>query len=161
MRKPNLYLETSVFGFYYDEEIQNISKRNAVRQLFAQIISGKFIATISPMTVKELSKAPSPYKDDLLALLKELQTKEIRIDEKELETLAERYIGGNIIPGDFADDARHIAFATIVRVDVLVSYNLKHIANEWKVRKINGVNLSEGYPLLTVRTPEEVIRYED
>ena len=161
MPKNTLYLETSVFGFYYDDEAQNILRKNAVRQLFTQINSGKFIPIVSPLTVKELSKSPSPHRETLLSLLEKLQVKEIQIDEKELETLAEKYIAEGIIPEDFADDARHIAFATISKVDILLSYNLKHIANEWKIRKINSVNLREGYNLLTVRSPEEVIEYED
>ena len=39
--------------------------------------------------------------------------------------------------------------------------NLRHLANEWSEQRVNSVNLREGYPLLSIRTPEEVLRYED
>jgi hypothetical protein len=47
------------------------------------------------------------------------------------------------------------------RADVLVSLNLRHIANDWTERSIGAVNLREGYQVLRVKTPEEVLRYED
>jgi hypothetical protein len=65
-----------------------------------------------------------------------------------------------VIPERFASDAQHAAYATLARADVLVSLNLQHLANEWAMRRVNGVNLNEGYPMISIRTPEEVIRYE-
>jgi hypothetical protein len=44
---------------------------------------------------------------------------------------------------------------------VLVSLNLRHLANEWSERELNAVNLRERYRLIGVRTPEEVLHYED
>lgn len=58
-------------------------------------------------------------------------------------------------------DAQHIATATISRVDVLVSWNFKHIVNLEKIHGYNSVNLRLGYPILEIRTPIEVIDYED
>jgi len=58
-------------------------------------------------------------------------------------------------------DAEHIAIATINRVDVLVSWNFRHIVNLQKIRGYNSVNLKYGYPLLEIRSPLEVITYEE
>ena len=82
------------------------------------------------------------------------------VDDAEAARLAARYIAERVIPERFASDARHAAHATLARADVLVSLNLQHLANEWAMRRVNGVNLSEGYPLISIRTSEEVIRYE-
>ncbi|GHU24254.1 hypothetical protein FACS1894172_10560 [Spirochaetia bacterium] len=54
----------------------------------------------------------------------------------------------------------HIAAATVLKVDVLVSWNFKHIVNLDKIRLFNAVNLKEGYGLLEIRTPQEVDRNE-
>ena len=51
------------------------------------------------------------------------------------------------------------ATATINRVDVLVSWNFKHIVNLQRIHAYNAVNLRYGYPLLEIRTPQEVISY--
>jgi hypothetical protein len=58
-------------------------------------------------------------------------------------------------------DAQHIAIATISRVEVLVSWNFRHIVNLQRIRGYNAVNLRDGYPLLEIRTPQEVIRYAE
>ena len=58
-------------------------------------------------------------------------------------------------------DAIHAAYATVGRADIIVSLNLKHLANAWAERRLNAVNLREGYPMVSIRTPEPVVRYED
>lgn len=58
-------------------------------------------------------------------------------------------------------DALHVALATIGRVDVLVSWNFRHIVNLGKIRLFNAVNLEQGYGLIEIRTPREVLADED
>ena len=57
-------------------------------------------------------------------------------------------------------DAQHIAIATTQRADVLVSWNFKHIVNLERIHGYNSVNLKLGYPMLEIRTPIEVLKYE-
>ena len=52
---------------------------------------------------------------------------------------------------------KHFAIATINRVDVLVSWNFRHIVNLSMIRLYNSVNLKYGYPLLEIRSPREVL----
>ncbi len=61
----------------------------------------------------------------------------------------------------FKQNAQHIATATINHVDVLVSWNFKHIVNLDRIHGYNSVNLKTGYPMLEIRTPAEVLKYED
>jgi hypothetical protein len=58
-------------------------------------------------------------------------------------------------------DAQHIATATISRVNVLVSWNFKHIVNLDKIHGYNSVKIKLGYPMLEIRTPKETLKYED
>ena len=57
-------------------------------------------------------------------------------------------------------DALHVALASVGRVDVMVSWNFKHIVNLNRIRLFNAVNLEEGYSLIEIRTPKEVL-YEE
>ena len=59
------------------------------------------------------------------------------------------------------DDCRHIATATIYKVDYLVSCNFKHIVNVFSIRGYNAVNLKNGYFQLDIRSPNEIVIYED
>ncbi len=79
---------------------------------------------------------------------------------EEAATLAEHYISARVVVETKRVDAQHIALATISRVDVLVSWNFKHIVNLQRIHGYNSVNLRFGYPLLEVRTPQEVVSYE-
>jgi len=62
---------------------------------------------------------------------------------------------------NFIADAQHIAIATIEKVDILVSWNFKHIVNINRIHAFNSVNIRLGYPLLEIRTPREVLENEE
>ncbi len=71
----------------------------------------------------------------------------------------ETYLKEGVVPEKSRVDARHIASATLARVDVLVSWNLKHIVNLQRIRGYNSANLKLGYPILETRSPNEVLNY--
>ena len=157
--RPLLYLETSVFGFYYDEKPRNALRREAVRLLFHQADMGLLRVGVSRLTERELAKSAGPRRDDLLELAARIRT--LDSADAEVERLAGKYVASGIIPATYAADALHAANATVCRCEVLVTLNLKHLANEWAERLVNSLNLREGYPQIRIRTPEEVLHYED
>jgi predicted nucleic acid-binding protein len=64
----------------------------------------------------------------LVDQLPQAAIEEIRLTPEARE-LAEQYLAAKVIgPGSLLD-AQHIATATVHRVDVLVSWNFKHIVN--------------------------------
>ena len=75
----------------------------------------------------------------------------------EATELAEAYISEGVIAARMRSDAQHIALATVARVDVLVSWNFKHIVNLFRIHGYNSVNLRRGYPTLEIRAPREVL----
>lgn len=157
--RPLLYLETSIFGFYFDDEPHNRLRREAVRTLLQQVELGILHAVTSPVTRDELAEAAEPLRSRLLELLSGVTIG--GADEAEVRLLSSRYVSEKVIPPGYIDDARHAAYAAVLGADVLVTLNLQHLASEWAERKLNGVNLLEGYPEISIRTPEEVIRHED
>jgi predicted nucleic acid-binding protein len=157
--RPLLYLETSIFGFYFDEETRNALRREAVRLLFAQAEMGLLRTGISRLTVRELMKTAGPRREELVALAASIEI--LACDEDEVERLAGRYLAEGIIPAGYAADALHAATATVCGCGVLVTLNLKHLANEWAERLVNSVNLRDGYRPISIRTPEEVLHYEE
>jgi hypothetical protein len=54
-------------------------------------------------------------------------------------------------------DAMHVAFATIARVDAIVSWNFKHIVRFDKIKAFNQINFQNGYGYLQILSPKEIL----
>jgi hypothetical protein len=110
-QRPLLYIETSVFGFYFDEEPRNALRREAVRTMFQQISLGMLDAAASPLTEEELDASAEPTRSKLVALLDQLAV--LDADDAEVSRLAGLYIKDGVIPAAETLDARHAAYATV------------------------------------------------
>ena len=154
MMRLRIYIDTSVIGGRLDKEFQNASM-----ELIDKFKRGEMIVVISELTTLELKDAPQEVQN----ILKEIPERNIEYVEltEEAVNLAGKYITEGVIGRGKLVDAEHIAVATINRVDVLVSWNFRHIVNLQKIRGYNSVNLKYGYPLLEIRSPLEVITYEE
>lgn len=75
--------------------------------------------------------------------------------------LADGYLLEGVLGAKHVIDARHIAIASVERVDVLASWNFKHIVNLERIHGFNGVNLKRGYPVLEIRSPREVLHEKE
>jgi len=110
------------------------------------------------LTLAELERAPQDVKEIIRKVPTEF-VEHIGFTE-EVRELAETYLQENVVSERSRIDAQHIATATINRVDVLVSWNFKHIVNLDRINGYNSVNLKLGYPMLEIRTPAEVLKYQ-
>lgn len=81
--------------------------------------------------------------------------------DQDAKELGEQYIKEGILTEKSVNDAYHIAVVTVNRIDILVSWNFKHIVNFDKIEAFNSINLKMGYPEIDIRSPKELIDYED
>lgn len=148
------YIDTSVFGGYHDIEFQD-----STRDLFKEISDKEIVILYSEMTEGELEDAPEKVKK----LIRELPSKSVEYLEitEEALYLADKYIFENVVGKTSRNDCMHIALATINRADVLISWNFRHIVNLKRIRGYNAVNLKYGYPTIEIRSPKEMIDYEN
>ena len=150
MFRPRIYVDTSVIGGCLDDEFKDYSKL-----LFKEFSSGKKRIVVSDLVLFELEGAPEDVKD-VLHGIPQGSIEYVFLNEESL-SLAGNYLKEDVIAENSLADARHIAIATIERVDVLVSWNFKHIVNLNRIHLVNSVNLKLGYPLIEIRSPLEVI----
>lgn len=148
--KQRVYIDTSVVGGCEDVEFSEWS-----RKLFGEFERGEKIAVVSELVLSELENAPDAVKG-WLDLLSEDAIEKVYLSDDAKE-LADAYIKYKVIGRKHILDTMHIALATISRVDVLVSWNFKHIVNLDRIHKYNSVNLRFGYLILEIRTPKEVL----
>ena len=156
MRKQKVYLETTMFNYYFDKT------KNAQPSTFAffeAVGSGQFEGYTSVYAYNELDKASEPQRSNMLHLIEKYHIKVLDTSE-EIIHLAEKYIANNIIPKKKRMDALHIAVASVSELDIIMSYNFKHI-NKLKTKTlIPAVNQISGYRDIFIAQPEEVIDYE-
>lgn len=80
---------------------------------------------------------------------------------QEAISLSNQYLIEKVVGETSKDDCLHIALATINKVDILVSWNFKHIVNIKRIRGYNAINILNGYPIIEIRSPKEIIDYEE
>ena len=153
MFRPRIYIDTSVIGGCFDEEFKEYSV-----QLFDEFTSGKETLVISDVLLLELEGAPEEVRSMLNRVPRD-NIEYVSLNEESI-TLASAYLEDGVVAESSLSDARHIAIATVERVDILVSWNFKHIVNINRIHLLNSVNLKLGYPILEIRSPKEVLHGE-
>jgi predicted nucleic acid-binding protein len=152
--KQRIFIDTSVFGGYFDEEFKDHTV-----PLFERIKEGEFVVLYSTVTQDELDNAPEKVKE-LVRNIKSEMVMFLDVTEEVVE-LASEYIEEKVVGQTSYADCLHIALATINRADFLVSWNFKHIVNIERIRGYNSINIKNGYKQLEIRSPREFEKYED
>ena len=114
---------------------------------------------LSAHTLRELQEAPESVRSRLMEIPEANQL--VLMDTPEADALADAYLAHGILGPGSRSDALHVALATIGRVDVLVSWNFKHIVHFAKIPLYNAVNVLEGYGAIAIHSPLEVIADEE
>jgi hypothetical protein len=150
--KQRIYIDTSVVGGYFDEEF-----KEATQLLFERFEKSEIIFVVSDLLDLELLNAP-PNVRELLHNYSADKFQRIELTEEAI-LLADNYISEKVVGQTSLEDCRHIALATVNRVDVLASWNFKHIVNLDRIKGYNSVNLRNGYPMIEIRSPKDLINY--
>jgi predicted nucleic acid-binding protein len=148
--KKRIYIDTSVIGGCFDDEFKEDSMK-----LMKELEKGSITLVISDVLLFELEAAPNHVKN-ILNTLPENSVEYVPLTEQAIN-LANHYIKEGAVAERSLSDARHVAIATIERVNVLISWNFKHLVNIDRINLLNSVNIKFGYPILEIRSPKEVI----
>ena len=152
--KQRKYIDTSVIGGFFDIEFET-----ATKQLFKRLEKKEVIFVVSDLLDLELLNAPKKVKE-LLHKYPVESFERVELTQEAI-ALADTYIKEKVVGKTSIEDCRHIALATINKVDVLASWNFKHIVNLERIKGYNSVNLRLGYAMIEIRSPKDLIRYEN
>lgn len=153
MSERRHYIETSVWGMIPHGQPREM--RRATLQFLRRTPSPSLC--VSPVVLGEIEAAPEPARTAIVEILKELSPTVLDVTA-EAVTLAQFYIASAILPPRRLEDALHVAAATIHQVDVLVSWNHRHMANVRKTELYRAANLLRGYTHMPlILTPLEVL----
>ncbi len=145
-----VYVDTSVFGGCFDNEFREESTA-----LLDMAREGRVVLVVSDLLVEELFAAP-PHVRAMAEALPDEWVERISTSP-ESERLRDSYLEAGVVGPRSRDDAHHVAVATVAGVDMIVSWNFKHIVHYDKIRGFNAVNLREDYPGIEIYSPQEVV----
>ena len=150
MKRPKIYIDTSIVGGCLDEEFAEES-----RLLISMAMRGEVCLLISDIMLEELTRAPEEVQIVIDGLpddhMEHLQS------TAETESLRDAYLAEDVLGAASAQDAHHIAVATVHKADMVVSWNFRHIVHYDKIRRFNAVNIREGYGSIEIYSPKEVV----
>ena len=126
--KPKVYIETSVISYLTARPSRDIlvAANQQVTQEWWQERRVEFDLYVSQLVEQEANSGDA----EAVSKRQQALTGCIFLDiTHETVKLAEKLIEQNAIPRQAAEDALHIAVATVSGMDYLLTWNFKHIAN--------------------------------
>lgn len=149
------YLDTSVFGGYFDKEFAPVT-----RQLWEQIERGNIEVYLSSAVDEELKEAPPEVRDlfheTIRGGLRKGNVFRFEITA-EMLTVAKAYLAEGVVPPKSSGDAVHVAGATVWGIPNVVSWNFKHLVNPVREDGFNRVNRRLRYKEIRIVSPKEII----
>lgn len=157
MKKLRIYLDTSVLSFLFADDVPEF--RQITEEFFENFVAkGKYSVYVSDLLIREIEKSRDETKKvQLLQTIRQYGLPILTLNE-ESDKLAHAYLKAKVIPPRKIEDAQHIAIATCYQMDILLSWNFKHLANIQKQMAVKIINEQAGYFYpLTLTNPMEVI----
>ncbi len=152
MKIQRIYVDTSVIGGCFDPEFEKWSNG-----LFRDFKEGNFKPVISEIVAEEIGEAPDFVKNKYAELI-DLNAEFTEISEDSLILLS-AYQQHKVLGEKYRNDMLHISLATVAGVNILTSWNFRHIVHFDKIRAFNAVNIENGYKELEIYSPREVTTY--
>jgi hypothetical protein len=154
--KPTVYIETSVISYLAARPSRDIiiAANQQITQEWWQDRRLKFEVYISQLVLQEIGAGDA----NAVAKRQQAVTDCTLLDiAPEAVDLAEKLIEQNAIPRQAAEDALHIAIATVSGMDYLLTWNFKHIANAAIRANVESVCRLNGYEPPVICSPMELM----
>lgn len=153
-----LYIETTVPNFLFHDD--SPEKQAATMEFFRWAETSTDEFHISIAVTGEIDMAPEPKRAKMREALARLRPQMLETTAEALE-LAGRYVSAGVLSPNYYADALHVAVAVCHCMDVIISWNLKHLVNVYRIARFNQINRELGMPAIRIHTPEEMMEYED
>ncbi|MGL5922644.1 type II toxin-antitoxin system VapC family toxin [Chroococcidiopsis sp.] len=151
-----VYIETSIVGYLTARSSNNLilMANVEVTREWWDNRSPQFTLYISQVVLDEVARGDAEIATRQLEILRDFPLLEI---DRAVQNLAAQFLSRSNLPPKASDDALHIAAATVYRLDYLLTWNCKHIANAQIQKKLFQISLDAGYELPTICTPYELM----
>jgi predicted nucleic acid-binding protein len=154
--KETVYIETSVIGYLTVRPSNNLilMANLEITRRWWQTRRSQFTSYISQLVLDEAGQGD---KEMAVKRLEILQYLPVLALTESVQKLGIQFLTRSNLPAKAADDAIHIATATVHKLDYLLTWNCKHIANAQIQKKLTEICGDFGYKLPTICTPYELM----
>jgi len=151
-----VYIETSLVGYLTVRPSNNLilMANLEITQRWWDTRRDQFTLYVSQVVLDEAAEGDIEMAARRLEILQNLSVLELT---EAVQNLGVQFLTRSNLPSKAADDAIHIAAATVHGIDYLLTWNCKHIANAQIQRKLAQICLDFGYKLPTICTPYELM----
>ncbi len=153
MGKRSVYIETSVWGMFVNSEPAVYLE--AVERFFREC--DEFELYVSPIVLEEIDKAHAETKEILLREISGFNTR-VLPKNNEVTSLTKEYIQKGIFSDKQKLDAGHVAYASYNGINILLSFNFRHIVNYHRKNLVKSVNIVMGYATPEIVSPLEMFK---
>ena len=158
MRKPKLYLDTSVISHLSQPDAPE--KMADTLQLWEDIKAGMYEVYVSSTTLDEIDQCKPEKLQILYEYLSQIEYKMISGTE-EISTIAHKIIELGILRPKSIDDCMHIASAVVASCDYIASWNFKHLVNVKTVNGVRAITNLHGYKSIDIVPPNMLLHTDD
>jgi hypothetical protein len=139
--KLSVYVETSVWSFALADDAPDY--RADTEEFFHRCRRGAFEPFISTLVLEEINRAEPGLRRELERLIGDIGATLFDFSEQ-AAVLAKAFLAAGVVPPSKPEDAGHVAAAFEEGLDVLVSWNFRHIANIRRAERFNAVAVLPG-----------------
>jgi predicted nucleic acid-binding protein len=146
-----VYLETSIFSFYYDARtVPSVIARREWTQEWWKLYRSQYTLITSTAVYDELRRGNKPQKDQALTLALTIPAV---MPTNAISEIVQVYIKQYLMPKDPIGDALHLALASYHKCEYLLTWNCEHLANAHKFAHIRRINTLLGLHVPELVTP--------
>ncbi|MEK6556766.1 MAG: type II toxin-antitoxin system VapC family toxin [Candidatus Margulisiibacteriota bacterium] len=155
MTKKKVYIESTIPSYLVGRSSRDIIvlAHQDITQTWWVKCRHKFDLFVSPAVVKEVSDGDSTLSEKRLELIENITMLDFHED---IEKLAMQYFSKFSIPQKSVLDVFHIAYAVFHKIDFLLTWNCKHLANANIIQSLYRLNDRLGHTTPVICTPEEL-----
>src|SRR5712691_9309401 len=154
--RGKIYVETSVISYLTSRLSRDliVAGHQQITQEWWANQRDKFELFVSQTVLEEIAGGDQEAAQQRLSVIESLPLQEIT---EEAIALAKDLVRLGPLPEKAAVDALHIAIAVTNKVDYLLTWNCKHLANAALRSRIERVCRAHGYDPVVICTPEELL----
>jgi hypothetical protein len=154
--KPLVYVETTIPSYYCDARPAVAADIARTQEWWDGERDG-YECYISAAVLDELRNGDYPHKQACLTLVAALPLLDVN---RQVLEIALVYQDRGLMPKPPSADALHLALASFYRMDFLLTWNCRHIANANKTKHLELLNQGMGLPVPQLITPHQLQPWE-